>query len=636
MKLFLSVLIIAFGSVATGQTNDALSFDGTNKFVSVPHDASLNLTNFSFEAWINLTTTSGALTILSKGEGVSAAITNYIFNVGAGSGNGKLGLFAGGAWYSANTTLGTGTWYHAAVTVSGTAVQFYLNGVADGTAILSGAMYTGGTYLFKIGEQGDGCDCNTMNGKIDEVRIWNIARTQAEIRANMFNKNLSNSASGLIAYYRFNEGSGITTANSSTNSAGIDGTLVNNPSWQTSPIEFSANALNFDGVDDIVVIPHVVSSDFTVEFLMKTSSTGPAGTQWYNGNGIVDAEVGGVTNDWGTALIGSKLGFGIGNTDITIKSLSNVNTGNWIHIAASWKQSTGAMKLYINGTLEASTTGSTNLRNVPPRITFGELQTNINRFNGSLDEVRLWNVERTLAQVQADMNKELDPSLETNLLAYYTFNEGIASGTNTGLTTLVDQKNSNNGTMSNMALTGATSNFIAQNAGLIVLPLQWLTFKAQGKDKHVLLAWSTANEQNTNVFHVQHSNNGSTWQDIGVVHAAGGNAVNNYSYVHDDPANGPNYYRIEETDFDGHSSYSETKIINIATANFDILNNPVLNGMLQVRLTTAARLQLYNDEGKLMWHKNVSAGVITIDMNHFSKGTYLVKIDNHTSKIILR
>jgi hypothetical protein len=103
-------------------------------------------------------------------------------------------------------------------------------------------------------------------------------------------------------------------------------------------------AISFDGVDDHIEIPHVVSRDFTVEFWMKTSSTGPA----------------------------------------------------------------GAMQLYINGKLEASSTGSTNARTAPTRIIMGELQTNINRYNGSIDEVRIWNTVRTKAEIIANMfNKNL-------------------------------------------------------------------------------------------------------------------------------------------------------------------------------------------------------------------------------------
>jgi len=119
------------------------------------------------------------------------------------------------------------------------------------------------------------------------------------------------------------------------------------------------NALNFDGSNDYVVIPRSISGDFTIEYWMKTTQTGASGGQWYSGTGVVDAEVSGVTTDFGTSLNGSKISFGIGSPDMTIFSTSNVNTGNWVHIAATRQQSSGQFNLYVNGVLEATATGAT-------------------------------------------------------------------------------------------------------------------------------------------------------------------------------------------------------------------------------------------------------------------------------------
>jgi len=174
---------------------------------------------------------------------------------------------------------------------------------------------------------------------------------------------------------------------------------------------------------------------FTIEYWMKTTQSGPGGSQWYNGNGIVDAEVAGVTNDFGTSLLGDKLAFGVGNPDITIQSVTSVNTGNWIHVAATWNAALHQMKLYINGTLEASTSSfvGVNFRNIPPYIRFGSLQTNINYFSGQIDEVRFWNAERSQTEIQENCNITI-PAGSTGLVAYYKLDEG--SGTTTADATL--------------------------------------------------------------------------------------------------------------------------------------------------------------------------------------------------------
>ncbi|MBN2892784.1 MAG: hypothetical protein JXL97_13025 [Bacteroidales bacterium] len=59
----------------------------------------------------------------------------------------------------------------------------------------------------------------------------------------------------------------------------------------------SGYVLDFDGANDYVSTPRSISSDFTIEYWIKTTQVGASGVNWYNGNGIVDAEVGGVTND---------------------------------------------------------------------------------------------------------------------------------------------------------------------------------------------------------------------------------------------------------------------------------------------------------------------------------------------------
>ena len=74
-----------------------------------------------------------------------------------------------------------------------------------------------------------------FKGKIDEVRAWNIARTQDEIKANM-NKTLTGNESGLIGYWKFDEGEGQivydTSGNGKHGGLGVNsGTDSNDPEW---------------------------------------------------------------------------------------------------------------------------------------------------------------------------------------------------------------------------------------------------------------------------------------------------------------------------------------------------------------------------------------------------------------------
>jgi len=278
---------------------------------------------------------------------------------------------------------------------------------------------------------------------------------------------------GLVWYTTAAGGTGTTTAPTpSTATAGstsywVSSTNANGCESARTEIVVTVNALathlNFDGVNDYVQIPKTFNSDFTIEFWVKTTSTSSTGTQWYNGKSIVDNEVAGVTSDFGTALVGSKLAFGIGSPDVTIFSTSNINNGNWNHIAVSWKQSSGEMKLYVNGVNESSGTGSTNQRTASNSIKLATNNYLGNYFNGDIDEVRIWNRLLPLAEIQNNMNCELpSPSTQNGLVAYYQFNQGFDSADNTSITTLTDASgNANNGTLTNFALTGSTSNFLA-------------------------------------------------------------------------------------------------------------------------------------------------------------------------------
>jgi hypothetical protein len=220
------------------------------------------------------------------------------------------------------------------------------------------------------------------------------------------------------------------------------------------------NALHFDGVDDHVVIPRSIQDDFTIEFWFKTSQAGSNGF-WWQGRGIVDGEVGGVTNDFGVSMGAGRILFGIGNPDVTINSISgSLNDAQWHHVAATRVKSTGVIALYIDGVLNQTTTSSnTSSLTAPTNMRIGGILAGGNFFNSTMDEVRLWNVARTCSQIQSTMNRELVGN-ESGLVAYYNFNQGVAAGNNTAVTTLIDNQTNvaaNNGTLTGFAGLGGGS-----------------------------------------------------------------------------------------------------------------------------------------------------------------------------------
>ena len=219
--------------------NYALAFDGGSdrRRATIPHDAALAPTAFTLEAWVYPTGNAREMAILSKGSGLSGG--DYLFNL-AGD---KMSLFTGDfPWYTATSTVPLNTWSHVAVTRDdGGAVTFYLNGVADGS-IADTTIPATTTADVRIGLQGGDCLCNEFIGTIDEVRVWNIARSQEDIEATR-NRLLAGSEAGLVANWRLDEGTGQTLADTTGRHSGFLGADAEadsaDPRWivSSAPVE---------------------------------------------------------------------------------------------------------------------------------------------------------------------------------------------------------------------------------------------------------------------------------------------------------------------------------------------------------------------------------------------------------------
>jgi hypothetical protein len=136
---------------------------------------------------------------------------------------------------------------------------------------------------------------------------------------------------------------------------------------------------------------------------------------------------------------------------------------------------------------------------------------------------------------------------------------------------------SNNYVLTN-GLSGITLNELTL-ADPAPLPLTWLSFTATAQNNsQSLLQWATAQEQNTKDFYIEHSTDGINWVTIGSLPAAGNsNSNRHYNYVHTNPVNGLNYYRIKQTDIDNRYSYSPVRTLSFTRTlqPFTILGNPL-------------------------------------------------------------
>ncbi len=226
------------------------------------------------------------------------------------------------------------------------------------------------------------------------------------------------------------------------------------------------NALNFDGANDYTErspLSALGSGDFTFEFWYKANSHSSfpvlfAQDQSGVGTPAFRVEINSSNN---------SMSFFFSSTGASVSNLTPTNSltvGAWTHYAIV--RSGNTFLSYVNGVLQATTSASGTPTLVGNTFNFriGARRNSVNAatnpFNGTIDEFRVWNVARSQTQIQNNRYSELAP--QSGLYIYYKFNQGVASGNNTGLTTLNDGSgNSLNSTLNNFALNGSTSNWIA-------------------------------------------------------------------------------------------------------------------------------------------------------------------------------
>ncbi len=212
-----------------------------------------------------------------------------------------------------------------------------------------------------------------------------------------FSHGVADAATGLVAAYGLNEGTGTTTADNS--GSGQPGTLTNT-TWTTAGRY--GNALTFNGTSSRVNVADAASLDLTTGMTLEAWVFPTTSTGWRT---VVMKERSGgfayalyANNNAARPAVQVR----IGGTNITLAGTAALPVNTWSHLAATYDATT--LQLYVNGIQVASraTTGALTTTTNPLRL--GGTTTLAGRFfSGQIDEVRIYNRALSPTELQADM-----------------------------------------------------------------------------------------------------------------------------------------------------------------------------------------------------------------------------------------
>jgi hypothetical protein len=174
---------VTWAGAAAGRFGNALSFNGTNAFVTVPDANSLDLTTgMTIEAWVRPTTVSGFRTVIVKERPGDLVYGLYS---SSDSGRPQSQVTVGSVRVlDGPSPIAAATWTHLAATFDGTTQRLFVNG-AEVSALASAGSILASASPVKIG--GNAIWAEWFSGLVDEVRIYNRALTAAQIQADMVN-----------------------------------------------------------------------------------------------------------------------------------------------------------------------------------------------------------------------------------------------------------------------------------------------------------------------------------------------------------------------------------------------------------------------------------------------------------------
>ncbi|MDQ3014705.1 MAG: LamG domain-containing protein [bacterium] len=401
-----------------GKFGKALDFDGTNDYVNIPSNLGLSAYPITLSAWVKSTNSNSGL----SNTAVALADTgsdNRMFAIGFGTTTkafirvGNLAIHA----FDGTRDVVDGQWHHlVGVFNSATDIRLYVDGALDKTVTTEG--YGIGFNNLNIGRIGRISPFAYMNGRVDDVRVYNRSLSVEEIKAlygskeTIVNASQTNkSTSGLVGMWSFDgkDMLGTTTAYDRSGQ-GNNGTLTSGPTLAQGKvgqaINFTTNTSDYISVPDNDSLDFGASQNFSVSAWVKTTQ-GVTVSRWPGILGKDDNTSDGVREAYELLLhssnIDARWSFALiaGGVGYSAYGQNNIADGQWHHLVGIREGSN--IHVYEDGVFirtEAGTTASLANARV---LTIGTYTTGIastGDFVGQVDEVRIYNRALSTAEVK--------------------------------------------------------------------------------------------------------------------------------------------------------------------------------------------------------------------------------------------
>ncbi len=232
-------------------------------------------------------------------------------------------------------------------------------------------------------------------------------------------------------------------------------------------VAFKAGTLNFDGINDNIVVPNSPSLNITKTITLESwiyPTNNTTQVQDVMGKSTQDNNNGYIfprTDDgWNRFVFYLHI-----NGEYQKLSAAYPGINQWHHVAATYDGY--YMRIYLDGLLVGSREMSGDITSNNNDLILGSQPGYGEFFAGEVDESRIWSRALNQCEIINNMNCELDPAQKNALVAYYKYNQGFVGANNSAENILTDASdNANNGTLNSFALNGAASN--------------WSTFKVSG------------------------------------------------------------------------------------------------------------------------------------------------------------